>query len=95
MSQVLMALNMKPNPGVTGYDCSSACTDRGPSDKKQKSLKTRLHDSGVFFPEDEFSPGNVFHLEINLVQSGAKRRLFDKICGCIYMSFLLNECEFP
>ena len=44
-----------------------------------------------FFPEDECSPGNVFHL----VQSGAQKRLFDKIFGCTYMSFSLNECEFP
>ena len=39
--------------------------------------------------------GNVFHLEINLVQSGAQKGLFDKIFGCTYMSVSLNECEFP
>ena len=34
--------------------------------------------SKVFFPEDECSPGpgNVFRLDINLVQSGAKKKTF-------------------
>ena len=61
------------------------------------------------FPEDEWhpvtgvrgltplspptSPGNVFNLEINLVQSGAPQKsLFDTISGCKYMSFSLNGC---
>ena len=49
----------------------------------------------MFFHEDECPPGNVFHPEMNLVQSGAPKRLFDKIFGWTYMSFCLNECEFP
>ena len=28
----------------------------------------------VFFPEDECSPGHVFNVEINLMQSGAKKK---------------------
>ena len=52
----------------------------------------------MFFPEDEYSPGHVFNLEINLVQSGAKKRLCQDfwiyiIPTCMYVS--LNECYFP
>ena len=36
-------------------------------------------------------PGNVSNIEINLVQSGAPKRLFDTIFGCTFMSFSLNE----
>ena len=50
----------------------------------------------MFFPEGECSPGNVFHLEINLVQSGAPKTFLTRFLDVriFFMSFSLNESEF-
>ena len=68
------------------------CSPRGVRRQKCFSLKI----SGTLLPgSGGCPPGNVYNLKINLVQSWAKKTLFDKISGCTYMSFSLNECEFP
>ena len=73
----------------TGIFCKSNC--RVVSGQKWFSLNmsgTLLQGSGGC------PPGNVFNLKINLVQSGAQKTFYT-IFGCTYMSFLLNECDFP
>ena len=48
------------------------------------------------FPWRWVLPGHVFNIEINLVQSGAQKRLFAKKCGCTYVClFSWTNESFP